>query len=83
MKKKNGFVYRNIVLVAVQDEAQRLYNNFVGDALKSLGGRNFNLEYRGSYALLGFRGPRKNWVRELKHGRGKGPSEITASILKG
>ena len=71
------------MLVAVQDEAGRLFNNDARDALHKLGGRNVHLEYRGSYAMIGYKGLRPNFFREKKSGRGRGPTEVSANVLIG
>ena len=51
-------------------------------ALIALGARNLGrTEYRGSYALVGYKGsPRPTWVKESRKRRTKGPTLINATI---
>lgn len=69
------------MLVAVQDEAWWKFGANAINALRSLGAIDPQVVYRGSYALIGYKGPNKpSWVREAKRGKGLGPTVLTATI---
>lgn len=77
--------HRSIVVVAVQDEAFRFGRRYL-NVLRSIGargGRNFRFGFRGSYALIGYKGRRKYWIRETSRPRRRGPSYLTVRIPKG
>ena len=69
------------MLVAVQDDGWFRFNAVARDALKSLGARDPQVVYRGSYALIGYKGSIKpSWVREAKRNKGLGPTVLKATI---
>ena len=68
--------------VAVQDEAYRFGRRYLNvlRRIGARGGRNFRFGFRGSYALIGYKGRRKYWIRETSRKRKKGPSSLVARI---
>ena len=69
----------SIVLIATQDEGTGSFSN--SSVLKTVGAHMAsNLEYRGSWCLIGHKGPRKAWMKESIRGRGQGPAVLTAKI---
>lgn len=78
-------IHRSIVVVAVQDEAFRFGRRYL-NVLRSIGargGRNFRFGFRGSYALIGYKGRRKYWIRERSRPRRRGPSYLRVRIPTG
>ena len=73
------------MVVAVQDEAFRFGRRYL-NVLRSIGargGRNFRFGFRGSYALIGYKGRRKYWIRETSRPRRRGPSYLRVRIPTG
>lgn len=69
------------MLVAVQDEGWWHFTDAARIALRSLGARDPNVVYRGSYALIGYKGSFKpSWVREEKRDKKYGPTVLRATI---
>ena len=71
-----------IVLVAVSDEATgRLYDDGIA-ALESVGAVDpKSIGYRGSLALVGYKGPvKRRWIRQVKNKRYEGPSILRVTI---
>ena len=71
-----------IVLVAVSDEGtERLYDDGVA-ALESVGAIDpKNIGYRGSLALVGYKGSvKRRWVRQVQNKRFKGLSKLRVTI---
>ena len=53
-------------------------------ALESVGAVDPVIDFRGSFALVGFSGDHKPaWITENKHKRGKGPSLIIMEVPLG
>lgn len=67
--------------VAVQDEGFRFGRKYL-NVLRRIGarGRKFRFGYRGSYALVGYRGRRRYWIRETSRRRRRGPSALRVRI---
>ena len=74
--------HRRIVVVAIQDEAQRFgrYYKYVFRRLH-INPRRIRLSYRGSLAVIGYVGRRKPyWVRYRSRPQRRGPSYASARI---
>ena len=66
----------SIIAIAVRDEGSQHWNA-AKHAIKEIGGTRNSLQYRSSYALLGYKGNHKmSWITEVYNLRGKGPSVI-------
>lgn len=67
--------------MAVQDEGWWHFTDEGKQALKSVGANNPSVVYRGSYALIGYKGKvNPSWVRERISGKGRGPTILEATI---
>ncbi|CAH3104487.1 unnamed protein product [Pocillopora meandrina] len=75
--------YGSVVAVSVQDEAFRYGKRYL-NVLKKIGakGRNLRFGYRGSYALIGYKGHRRWWIREASRRKRRGPSAVYMRIPK-
>ena len=73
------------MIVAAQDEAYRYAKRYLNvlRRIGARGGRNFRFGFRGSYALVGYVGRRKYWIRERGRRRGRGPSTLRVRIPTG
>ena len=73
--------FSKIILIAVQDEGLR-YLEKAFDALTRIGGYDVSsLEFRGSYALIGYpREKKPSYVKQIQRKRGQGPSVISATV---
>ena len=70
-----------IIAIATQDEPGRYFDSVAGDAVKLIGGTRTSLDWRSSYAVLGFKGPWSvSWISEVYNIKGQGPSVITKTI---
>ena len=73
----------SIIAIAVRDEGSQHWNA-AKHAMKEIGGTRNSLQYRSSYALLGYKGNHKmSWISEVYNLRGKGPSVIKKTIQLG
>ena len=74
--------YSSIVLAAMQDEASAAASTECFEALEMIGGKEpFQREYRGSFAIIGYKGTKKvTWIEQKKFTAGKGPAELTKTI---
>jgi len=79
----NGVRGNKIVLIAVQDEGTKFLSPAV-DAIKGVGGVDpVMIEYRGSFALVGYADAATNrpvWIAQQVRGRAQGPSVISSRI---
>lgn len=73
------------MVVAAQDEAYRYGKRYLNvlRRIGARGGRNFRFGFRGSYALIGYVGRRKYWIRETSRPRRRGPSSLSVRIPRG
>lgn len=69
------------MLVAIQDEGST-HGSAANDALRRLGASDpILLEYRSSYALIGYAGSEKvHWISQAQNNRKNGPSVISVTI---
>jgi len=77
--------HRRIVVVAIQDEAQRFgrYYKYVFRKLH-INPRRIRLSFRSSLALVGYVGPRRPyWVKQMSRPQRRGPSYVSARIPLG
>ncbi len=59
--------YSKIVLVAVQDDAQRMMTSYGYKVLHKLQARgSLRIDYRGTFVLIGYTGPRRRRPRFVK-----------------
>ncbi|PFX11125.1 hypothetical protein AWC38_SpisGene25368, partial [Stylophora pistillata] len=77
----NAIAGEKIILIAVQDEGSRFLQKAF-DALTIIGGYHVSsLEYRGSYALIGYpREKKPSYVKQVQRKSGQGPSVISATV---
>ena len=70
------------MLAATQDEATSAMYTECFQALELIGGQPpFQMEYRASFALVGYKGTRKvDWIQQKKEHFGQGPTVIDASV---
>lgn len=70
------------MLAATQDEATSAMYTECFEALELIGGQPpFQMEYRASFALVGYKGTRNvNWVQQKKEHFGQGPTVIDATV---
>ena len=69
------------MLVALQDEGADQIKTEAYDALKIAGSLDPVLEFRSSYALIGYKGPtRPTWVKESKSKPGLGPTVLEGAV---
>ena len=69
MVVKYFFIFSKIVLVAIQDEAQRKMYSPAYTALRRIGARSpMNAGYRASFTLIGYTGPgRPSFIKQVKY----------------
>ena len=73
----------SIITIVVQDEGSRFWR-VATDAIKAIGGTRTYIDFRGSYALLGYKGNSNvNWITEVSNLRKRGPSVIRKTIQLG
>ena len=72
------------MIAAIHDEGANEMSSWGYDALRRIGGKPpFQTNYRGSFALIGYKGMRDAYVPWIKQGsneRGKGPTVLRASL---
>ena len=70
--------FSKIVLIAVQDEGASHVRSALND-LRRIGGFSIHFGFRGSYALIGYKGPGRKpfWVKQKQHRRKRGPSVLS------
>jgi len=80
----NRLQFGKIVIAAIHDEGANEMSSWGYDALRRIGGKPpFQDNYRGSFALIGYKGMRDAYVPWIKQGsneRGKGPTVLRASL---